>query len=192
MLSQNYSTRRMVKMLKDDAYRLQQQISNLYLEFPELVDDDEMLRVDMLEGTTNLKELAAVIVAAIGDARELYDGTKPRIDAIKVRQKRYKMRDDFLRGLLFKILQHANVRKLEVPEATLSIKNGTQQLVGNPDPATLPDELCRIIREPDKVKIKAALLAGDTVPGFVLSNSAPSLAVHGLAKRTTADADNEL
>lgn len=165
-------------MLKDDAYRVQQEITALYREFPELCDDDEMLRADMLEGATNLKELAAVIVTAIADARALYDGTKLRADELKARQERFKMRTECLRGMLLKVLQHAELRKLELPEATVSVKAGVQQLVGDPDPATLPDDLCRIVREPDKVKIKAALMAGGTVPGFELSNGAPSLAVH--------------
>ena len=165
-------------MIREEAYQLQQQITALYREFPELVDDDEMLRVDMLEGTTNLKELAAVIVNAIADARALYDGTKAREDELKERQERFKMRCDFLRGLLLKILQHANVRKLELPEATVSVKAGAQKLVGDADPATLPEGLCRIARELDKIKIRETLMAGGTVPGFELSNGAPSLAVH--------------
>jgi seryl-tRNA(Sec) selenium transferase len=166
-------------MLRQDAARLQQEIANLYLQFPELREDDEVLRVDMLEGATSLKELAAVILDGIGDARALYDGTKIRMEELKARQGRFKMRGEFLRAMLLRILQHAEVRKLELAAGTVSVKAGARQIIGEPDPATLPDELVRITREPDKIKIRERLLAGEAVEGFTLSNGEPTLAVHG-------------
>lgn len=165
-------------MLEQQVRQLQQDIANLYLQFPELRDDDEMLRVDTLEGATNLKELATVILRGIADARALFDGTKQRADELKSRQERFKMRGEFLRAMLMKILQHADVRKLELPEATVSLKAGAPRIIGEPDPTTLPDEYCRITREPDRVKIRAALMAGARVGDLTLSNSEPNLAVH--------------
>lgn len=165
-------------MLRQEAEQLQRDIANLYLQFPELKDDDEMLRVDTLEGATNLKEVATAILNAVADARALYDGTKQRADELKARQSRFKMREEFLRAMLMKILHALDVRKLELSVATVSLKAGAPQIIGEPDPNALPDELCRITREPDKVKIKTALLAGRVVPGFALSNGEPSLAVH--------------
>jgi hypothetical protein len=132
----------------------------------------------MLEGATSLKEMASVILRSIADARALYDGTKLRADELKSRQERFKMRGDFLRAMLLKILEHADVRKLELPEATVSLKKGTPQIVGDPDPATLPDEFCRVTREADRLKIRTALMAGEQVGELTLSNGAPSLAIH--------------
>lgn len=163
--------------LKLDARALQQQIANLYLQFPELREDDEMLRVDMLEGATNLDELLTVIVRGVEDAKALRDGTKIRLDELEARQKRFKTRIEFLRGMALKILQAAELKKRELPEATLSIRQGPQQLIGDPDPATLPDDLCRVSRDLDRAKIKDKLLAGEDVEGFVLSNAEPSLSV---------------
>jgi len=164
-------------MLRQEAERLQREIANLYLQFPELREDDEVLRVDMLEGATSLKELAAVILDGIGDARALYSGTKIRMDELKARQERFKMRGEFLRAMLLKLLQHAEVKKLELAAGTVSVKAGAQQLRGD-DASGLPDELCRIAREPDKIKIKERLQAGEAVPGFALSNGEPTLAVY--------------
>jgi hypothetical protein len=164
-------------MLREQAQQLQQQIANLYLEFPELVDDDEVLRIDTLEGATNLHELLTAIHRACEDAKALRDGTKIRLEELKARKGRFAMRIDFLRAMMQKILEHAKVKKIELPECTLSIRNGAQQVLGE-DASALPDELCRIVREPDKIKIKEKLLAGEAVPGFVLSNAAPTLAVH--------------
>ena len=164
-------------MLRQQAERLQQEISNLYLQFPELRGDDEMLRIDTLEGVTDLHELASLIVCAVGDARTLYDGTDLRLAELKARRDRFEMRGEFLRALLLKIMQHAEIKKLELPIATLSVRQGSQQLRGEISDE-LPDDLCRITREPNKVKIKELLVSGAAVPGFTLSNAPPSLAVH--------------
>jgi hypothetical protein len=165
-------------MLRQQAQQLQQDIANLYLQFPELKDDDEMLRVDTLEGATNLKELATVILRGIADARALLDGTKERADELKARQDRFKMRGEFLRAMLMKILQHADVRKLELPEATVSLRHGAPQIIGEPDPDKLPDEFVKVKREADRVKIRTALVNGFEIEGLSLSNGEPTLAVN--------------
>jgi len=165
-------------MLKQDAERLRQQIANLYLQFPELVGDDEMLRVDTLEGATNIKELLTAILRATEDAKALRDGTEQRLEELKARQTRFKMRIEFLRAMILQILHQADLRKIELPEGTLSIRAGTPQIVGDLDPDKLPDEFCRIMREVDRAKIRTALLNGQQVPGYFLSNSEPVLAVH--------------
>lgn len=165
-------------MLKQQVEQLQREIENLYVQFPQLRDDDEMLRVDTLEGATNLKEMASVILQAIADQRALYDGTKLRADELKSRQDRFKMRGEFLRAMLLRILQHAGARKLELPEATVSVKAGTPQIIGEPDPAKLPDQFVRVTREADRVKIRTALMNGFEIDGVTLSNSEPTLAVH--------------
>jgi hypothetical protein len=165
-------------MARFDARQLQQDIANLYLQFPELKDDDEMLKVDTLEGATNLKEFLSAVLDAYGKAKERLPGSKERLNDIKARHSRYEMRVEFLRAMMMKILAAADIRKLELPEATLSIRNGAAKVIGDPDPETLPDEFCRITRAPDKEKIKAALLNGQTVEGFTLSNGEPNLSVY--------------
>jgi len=165
-------------MLRQDIERLHQQIANLYLQFPELVEDDEVLRVDTLEGATNMDELLTAIVRGIEDAKALHAGTEQRLDELEARQKRFKMRIEFLRAMILKIMDHAKIKKRELPEATLSIRASQQKLIGDPDPDTLPDDLCKITREADRAKIRAHLLTGGEVEGFALSNAEPSLAVY--------------
>jgi hypothetical protein len=163
-------------MARFDARQLQQDIANLYLQFPELKGDDEMLKVDTLEGATNLKEFLSAVLDGYGKAQEGVVGSKARLDDIKARHTRYEMRVDFLRGMMMKILSAADIRKIELPEATLSIKNGVPKVIGDPD--MVPDEFCRITRSPDKEKIKTALLNGQSIDGWTLSNGEPSLAVY--------------
>ena len=163
--------------LRQDFHALQQQIANLYLEYPELKEDDAVLRVDTLTGATNLGEMLTAILHSLEDAKALRDGTQGRLDELKARQDRFKLRIEFLRLMITKIMQHVEVGKIELPEATLSMRKGSAQLIGDPDPAELPDDLVRIVRQPDKAKIKEALERGEEVPGFVLSNAPPSLSV---------------
>lgn len=163
--------------LRQSAHALQQQIANLYLQYPELRDDDEVLRADMLEGATNLDEMLTMILRSIEDTKALRDGTKLRLEELRARQDRFKLRIEFLRSMALQIMQHAEIKKRELPEATLSIRAGVQQVIGEADPAALPDDLCKISREPDRTKIKEALQAGQHLEGLALSNAPPSLTV---------------
>jgi hypothetical protein len=74
-------------------------------------------------------------------------------------------------------MEAADLKKRELPEATLSMHSGQKQLIGDADPTTLPDDLCKISRSPDRTAIKDALKAGKTVPGYSLSNSQPTLSI---------------
>jgi len=164
--------------LEWDAHQLQQQIANLYRLYPDLLGDDEMLKVDTLEGATNLHELATVIVVAIAKAVALAEGAANEQRDIKTRKARYEMREAFLREMLMKILQAADIKKLELPKATIGQHRGQPQIVGEPDVNALPDEFVRIKREPDRVAIREALMSGRDVPGLTLSNAPPTLVIN--------------
>jgi hypothetical protein len=152
-------------------------LHNLLLQNPELADDD-VLRADMIEGATDMREFLTEIVRRIEDAKDFRDGSKRQLERLRERVARYDRRYEALRGLVRKTLEIAGLKKYEMPEATVSLKAGQPKVLGEVDPDTLPDEFCRIIREPDKEKIRQALLDGREVPGFVLSNAEPILMVH--------------
>ena len=162
--------------MKHDADALRLEIERLLLEYPDLADD-EVLRADMLDGETQITDILTHLVRVQEDTKALRDGTKQRLDELKMRGERFGYRIDFVRALVFKIMETAQLKKLELPEATLSIRNNPQQIVGDPDLDALPDELCRIKREANRTAIKEALLAGQQVPGCVLGNAPPSLMV---------------
>lgn len=155
---------------------IRQQIENLKVSYPALAEDDQAWQMS-LESETDLHNMLTNIVRQIDDAKALVIGTKDRFEELNARKKRFEHRIEALRDLAFKLMQSADVAKLELPEATLSLRAGTQQLMGEADPATLPDELCKISRDPDRTKIKDALKTGQTVPGYSLSNSQPSLSI---------------
>ena len=73
-------------------------------------------------------------------------------------------------------MQTANLAKAELPEATLSIRQGTPKVVIINE-REIPDEFMRIKKEPDKTRIKAVMTAGEVVSGCALSNAEPSLTI---------------
>lgn len=81
-----------------------------------------------------------------------------------------------MRVLAQRIMEAGDIRKLELPEATLSIRVVPPSLVIT-DEASLPDWAWRVKREPDKAAIKDRMKAGDFVPGVEMSNGGTTLSV---------------
>ena len=159
-----------------DPRFVRHQIENLKIAHPELLEDDEAW-IATLESETSFEDLLTSVVRRIEDTKALVIGTKDRFEELKSRKDRFEHRVDTLRNLAFKIMQAAELAKCELPEATLSLRAGTPQLIGEADPQELPDELCKISRDLNRTAIKEALKTGLTVPGFELSNSPPSLTI---------------
>lgn len=159
-----------------DPNIVRQSIENLKLTHPELLEDNEAW-LATLESETSFEELLTSVVRRIEDTKALVIGTKDRFEELKARKDRFEYRVEALRNLLFKMMQIAELAKLELPEATLSLRAGQQQLIGEADPASLPDSLCKISRDLNRTAIKEALKTGQTVSGFELSNSPPSLTI---------------
>ena len=176
MLSLEYWITRTATMLEQQSIQLRQQIEAMMREYPDLAED-EILRADMLEGETNIAEVVTSIHRMTEDAKALRDGTQERLDDLTARRNRFKQRVEFGRDLILKILDAAQVKKLELPEVTVSLRNNPQKLVGDFNPDLMPDEFVQITRSVDRKKIREAIDAGREIPGFALSNAAPSLTV---------------
>ena len=151
-------------------------ITLLLRDNPEL-DDDEVLRADMIEGQTNAFEFLSHIVRKIGATQAIAAGTTEYIGELQERKARLERREHSLRGLIAKMMNAAAITKAELPEATLSIRAGVPRVV-IVDERIIPDEFMRIKKEPDKTKIKAAIGAHEHVPGAMISNAEPVLAIH--------------
>ncbi|WP_310349218.1 siphovirus Gp157 family protein [Methylobacterium sp. BE186] len=80
-----------------------------------------------------------------------------------------------LRAAALWALGELGMKKLEAPDFTASVSESRPKVVIT-DEAAIPDQFCRIKREPDKTALLAALLR-DEVPGADLGNGAPSLTV---------------
>jgi hypothetical protein len=158
-----------------DPVFVRAQIDVLRVTYPQISDDEDQWLLT-LESETDLSELLAIAVDRMQDARALINGIGQRISELKVRQDRLEQRCEAMRGLAFKMMTAAEVKKIELAQATLSIRAGQRKVIIT-DEAALPVDCIRIKREPDKIAIKEHLARGDQVPGAELSNAEPSLSV---------------
>ena len=165
----------MGKYVSIDAINVANEISLLVEMYPELQDDED-LRSDMLEGNTSLHDVLSRIVAIERDANSMVLAIGERAKELAVRKDRYARRKDAMRALLLRLLKAADLNKVSLPEATVSIGKGRAG-VEIVDESLLPDNVVKLKREPDKTAIKAALDAGEDVPGAVLREGQPSVTV---------------
>jgi mannitol-specific phosphotransferase system IIBC component len=161
--------------MRVDAHIVTQQIAALLLTYPELAED-EILRADTIEAETEAHDLLRKIEQARQDATAMAGAVATLIAGLELRLGRFERREKAMRELAFKIMQVANLKRIELAEATLSTINGQQRVVIT-DESLIPDILCRFKKEPDKTKIKEALKAGNKVLGAVLSNAEPHLMI---------------
>lgn len=153
---------------------VRQQIENLKVSHPELIEDDESWLLS-LESETKIEELLTQIVRQIEDTKALAVGTKDRFEELKARKDRFEHRVEALRSLAFKLMEAAELPKLELPEATLSIRSVPPSVVIT-DEEKLPDIACKFERRPDRTKIKE-LLASGWVAGANMSNGGKSISI---------------
>ena len=160
-------------MLRPDQVRIQ--INDIKLSYPELTEDADML-ADVLEGQTDLFEVLRLLVNQDQEARLLAEAVQDSIDAMVSRKQRFKRRSEALRGMMQNLMDDAGQRKLELPEATLSVRNvpGKVIIISEDE---LPDGCVRIKREPDKTAIKERITSEGGCPGATMSNGSETISV---------------
>jgi len=142
------------------------------------LDEDEQLKLDMLEGETPFLE----VVRALLDANEADEGTikalDEQIEARRLRKERAKYRIERRKATIGSLMDCARLTKLALPEATLSLRTlGSRPKVTDVD--ALPDEFVTIhhVRKPNLEMIAAAIEPGVVIPGVTLTNGGVSLTV---------------
>lgn len=158
-----------------DVARLEREVALLIADYPELADDED-LRRDVIEGETDAFSVLTRIVRKHREAKAFGEAIKAERQALADRQERYGRRAMHLATLAARIMNAAGLTKAELPIATLSIRAGVPSVVIT-DEAAIPDDFCALVRTPSKTAIKDALTNGQTVPGAMLSNGAPSIAI---------------
>lgn len=99
-----------------------------------LCGGDEQLFADMLEGETDLHEIIGRIHDQRARDQEMLDGISLRQAALAERKQRIANREANAKALIGKILRAAMVKKVELPEATYSVRDGKPSLkVVDPD-----------------------------------------------------------
>jgi hypothetical protein len=141
-------------------------------------DPDETAFLDTLEGETDALDLADALIAKMQDDDAMAEAIKAQIDAMAARRHRIKARVERCREAMLALIDAMGVKKLERPRATISRRAGAMRLVLI-DPTSIPSQLCDVetIVTPDKAAIKAALDAGEAVPGAALERGPDGLTV---------------
>ena len=155
--------------------KLKLQIRDLLMSYPELADDEE-LRADTVEGATDFKEIVERLLNREKEAETLVEGIGKRVNDLVGRRNKLKDRQQSIRSVILSLMQSVDLRKLELPEATVSvIRTGPSVQIVNEE--LVPDTLCRFKREVSKTAVKEALNAGEYVPGAILTNGNVTLRI---------------
>lgn len=157
----------MADYLALDVKQLEREIASLLDAYPELADDDE-LRADMLDGSTELEAIASRIVRRRNLAVANVIGIKVVESDLRERRARFERQDEAMRAMLKRVLSLAGTEKLPLPEATVSITKPREN-VEILDIDALPQGYFTIIRQADKKAIGDALKAGEAIPGAALT-----------------------
>lgn len=138
-------------------------------EFP---GDDELV-ADMLEGETDAAEWLDRLLSAEAEDDTLTDAISARVKALQDRKSRIGRRRDARRSVMLALLDAADLRKWERPEATVIVTAKAPRPVVT-DETVLPEAYWRVKREPDMTAIKKS--AG-LPPGVAMDNGGRTLTV---------------
>lgn len=141
-----------------DVTVLEREFADLLAAYPELAEDDA-LRADTIEGETDAHRILARIVAVERDADSMAKAIAERARDLAGRKARHERKKEAMRVLLLRLLKAAGLPKVALPEATVSItkKAAGVEIV---DEDALPDMACKVVRVPDKTRIKELLGEG--------------------------------
>ncbi len=157
------------------AEDVMREVNALMAEFPQLVDDEELMR-DMLEGNTRFDSIMDRLLSDMRDNEALAEASSQRIGKIRERQTRLTHRAQFLRSLMHRLLTLTGLRSVALAEAKISVVNSPEKVIIT-DESAIPDELMKITKEPNKTAIKNAIKSGQVIPGATMSNGGTTISV---------------
>ena len=143
----------------------------------DIVRDDEDAAHDAVEGETSLFEVIQSAVDRIGELEALSEATKARQDALKARRDRFDRQAENLRTALHSALGAANLKKVELPLATISCRPVPAKAIVSSE-ADIPAQFWKA--QPPKIDLKGiteALKAKADVPGASLSNGGETVSI---------------
>lgn len=134
-------------------------------------DGDEDLFHDMMLGESPVDIVAARIWEQVARDTEMLAGIKERKAAIAERQTRIEDRIAAGKRAIGQVLRAARLAKLELPEVTLSVRDGRSKLE-IVTPEAVPAEYQRNKPEPDKTKINETFANDDALPNWLVRTPA--------------------
>ena len=135
--------------------------------------DDETLKLDTLEGETDLFALTRKLLDRIEDDEGAKAALIAQIQDRNERKARAEHRIESYRTAIKALMESAGLDRLPLPEATVTLRHLPPKAIVT-DETLLPDAFVKITRKPDMAAIKAA---NDPVPGTALDNGGVSITI---------------
>ena len=163
-----------IRIAKTDIQRV---LASLELA-PGFDGEDHRLKLDMLEGETELLEVVRQLLNENEDDEGIVLALDEQVDARSIRIERAKARIEGRKKAISALMDCAQETTLKLPEATLSLRT----LKSRPkvtDADALPDGFVTIetVRKVNNEAIKEAFERGETIPGVTVTNGGSSLTV---------------
>jgi hypothetical protein len=142
-----------------------------------LDEGDPLLSQSFVEGETFIPEIVGAVVKSIDEDGILVTGIKALIEELQARKSRIEGRAENKRGLIELALMRAEIKSVETPAATVSLR-AVPPKIASVDESLIPSEYFTVPTPAlDKRKLLADLKEGKQVPGAVLSNGGQSITI---------------
>lgn len=141
----------------------------------DMITDDETSEI-IIDTETDLPSAIATALDRIDELEEHVAGIDHRMTSLRERKGRFADNIETLRRSIQSALETTNVRKLELPVATISLRAVPPSVIIT-DEAALPIEYKRQPPVPDKKLIAAALKDGVAIAGAELSNGGQTISI---------------
>lgn len=149
----------------------------LLLNIRDVIGDDEQAAADAVEGETSFNEACAAAIARLAELDTHDAALSAHIETLRARGQRFKKQAEGIRAALAAALAQADIKKLELPAATLSRRPVAPSVIVT-DEASIPADFWKR-GEPklDRKALLAALKDKQDIPGATLSNGGETLAI---------------
>jgi hypothetical protein len=132
-----------------------------------LCGDDDVCFADMIQGETDVVRIIERIHTQIARDEEILVGIAERKANLAEREKRIKGRVATYKATVGKFLRAAKISRLELAEATYSVRDGKPRLeVVNED--AVPDKFCTFVRKPVKAAINEEYADAKALPNWLV------------------------
>lgn len=142
----------------------------------EVPDIDEETLLDTLEGETDLHERIASLCRAALNAESSAAACTQRADETYARASRHVERAKRLRDIALWAMSEAGLQKVKAPDITVSVSPGKAATFIS-DETQIPDRFFEMKPKLLTKELRAALDAGEDIPGATLTNPKPYITV---------------
>ncbi len=142
------------------------------------IGDDEDLALTAIEGETNLLEAISEALCRVLDIEALEEAISLQQKALSQRKDRLGNQGERIRAAILLAMGSADIKKLELPLATLTRKALPAKVIITSEP-DLPSAFVieKTELKPDRKALLEALKSGQKIPGAELSNGGETLQV---------------